>query len=419
MDYIIVGAGAAGLMAARKLVSANHHVKVLEARDRIGGRIYTNQPEGFSHLIEGGAEFLHGEVPLTQALCKEANVRYTPLEGTMYRVEKGQVCKDDFFENEWKTLLEELESLKQDKPLGVVLNEKFPSSDDEHFKNNIRRFVEGYSAADIDKVSALALRKEWGHDDDPTQYRPSESYGRLMDFLRSEIEKRNGQVNLNAVVESIAWNKHGAVATTSDGSHHEARKILITAPVGVLRSNSIQFLPEPVGLREAYTNIGFGSVIKIVIEFTQPFWRNDGFRKFDNLDFLFTDAVIPTWWTQSKESNVLTGWVGGPDLENVSHPDETYLKLSIESLAYCFDCPAIRLSEKIKAWKVFQWLNDPYSKGAYTYAKPETASAIRHLTQSFENTLYFAGEAIYRGTHTGTVEAALVSGRDAADRMMR
>ena len=166
-------------------------------------------------------------------------------------------------------------------------------------------------------------------------------------------------------------------------------------------------------------NVGFGGVVKIVMEFTQPFWRNGTRRKFDKLDFLFTDAIVPTWWTQTGESNVLTGWVGGPDLEKVRLSDESYLKQSIESLEYGFDLPAHRISEMIVHWKIFQWLNDPYAKGAYTYAMPQTASAIKYLKQPFGDVLYFAGEAIYEGAHTGTVEAALASGRDAADRMMR
>jgi monoamine oxidase len=405
-------------MAARKLVSSNHRVKILEARDRIGGRIYTNQPEGFSQWIEGGAEFLHGEVPLTQALCKEANVRYLPLEGNMYRVERGQLSKDDFFGKEWKTLLEELDSLKHDKPLAEVLEEKFPSPNYVDFKDNIRRFVEGYSAADIEKVSALALRKEWGNDDDPTQYRPHFGYGRLMDFLKSKIDTKNGELVLNTVVESVAWKKHHVVVTTSDGVQHEAEKVLITTPIGVLRDHSIRFLPEPPGLHTSVMNVGFGAVVKIVIEFAKPFWRNESSRKFNDLDFLFSDATIPTWWTQTGESNVLTGWVGGPDLEKTSKADEVYFKLSLESLSYCFDHPAHRLEEMVTSWKVFQWLEDPYAKGAYTYAKPETPSAIKYLMQAFDEALYFAGEAIYDGTHTGTVEAALESGRDAADRMM-
>lgn len=418
MDCIVIGAGASGLFAARKLASSNYQVKILEARGRIGGRIYTNRPEGFSQQIEGGAEFLHGEVPLTQQLCKEAGVLYHSLEGNMYRIDKGELCRDDFFDNEWKMLLEELGTLKDDKPLEDVINQKFSSPDYNDFKAGIRRFVEGYSAADVSKVSSHALRNEWADDDDPTQYRPEGGYGQLMDFLERQIKADKGEVILNAAVQSIRWEKQRVIVVTADGTQHQASKVLITVPLGVLQKNAITFTPEPAGLRHAVANIGFGAVVKIVIEFTDAFWQDQRFRSFSNPDFLFTDAPIPTWWTQSSGSNVLTGWLGGPDLETERLDDEAYMKRSLESLAYCFACPQHTIRDMIVAWKVFQWLHDPFARGAYTYAKIGTPEAVNVLGAGFESTLYFAGEAIYGGSHTGTVEAALESGRDAAGRMM-
>src|SRR5688572_19747629 len=96
-DCIIIGAGAAGLIAANKLSKAGKQVLLLEARSRAGGRIYTLSPPGFSRYIESGAEFIHGDLPLTSSLLRKANIPYTEMYGGMYQLENGDLQEYDFF----------------------------------------------------------------------------------------------------------------------------------------------------------------------------------------------------------------------------------------------------------------------------------------------------------------------------------
>jgi monoamine oxidase len=415
MKIIIVGAGASGLIAARSLSQAGHDVIILEARDRIGGRICTFHPQGFSHSVDMGAEFIHGDLPLTKSLMDDAQIEMSPLEGKMLRVEKGEVSETDFFEGEWQNLQREFESLESDMPLDKFLSERFASPDFDAFKQNIKRFVEGYNAADITKASSIAMRKEWAEDDDPTQYRPVGGYGRLIDALANSLNSRSSLV-LNQRVKHIAWTHDVVTVTTADKNIYITDKVLITVPLGVLHANGIEITPEIEGLTEKLNAIGFGSVVKILIEFDNPFWKASS--NLNNWQFLFTDAKIPTWWTSSHNSRLLTGWGGGPRINSETFSDEEYISQSVDSLAYIFKMSAGKISSLIRATAVGQWLQDPYSAGAYSYAKPETSRAVEFLLSKFHPQIFFAGEAIYNGSHTGTVEAALVSGEDAARRML-
>src|SRR3954454_17234759 len=92
---IIIGAGAAGLIAAREFGRAGRKVTILEARDRCGGRIHPLPEAEFGYAAEGGAEFVHGEAPVTRGLLREAGLSLQPLEGTRWRAEHGRFLPDE------------------------------------------------------------------------------------------------------------------------------------------------------------------------------------------------------------------------------------------------------------------------------------------------------------------------------------
>ena len=190
IDVIIVGAGAAGLSAGRILSRAEKTLYILEARDRIGGRIYTLKNEGFSSPVEAGAEFMHGELPLTKALMKEANVKYQAGHGRVWNVIDHHLSGRNFFDDGWKELMDRLQGLDQDMTIGEFLEKYFGEAKYESLVESVKGFVQGYDAADVSKASAMALAEEWSSGD-VKGYRPIGGYSQLMNFLWNEKKKHS------------------------------------------------------------------------------------------------------------------------------------------------------------------------------------------------------------------------------------
>jgi len=421
-DVIIVGAGAAGLSAARILINSGKSVCILEARDRIGGRIHTICGEGFSVPVEAGAEFMHGELPLTKALTKEANVSYRSGSGRTWTVENNQLTEGDLFHEDWGILMDCMNKLDRDMTIGDFLRTYFCDPKYDSLTDAVKSFVQGYDAADAEKASAFALREEW-NSEDIKGFRPERGYSQLMDYLLAVIQKRGGEVKLSTVVSKIIWKPQHVVLVTDKNEKFESHTVLITAPVAILKRHAIVFEPSLLKHEEALQFLEVGGVIKFLVEFKDRIWeRKDSsmYRQMPGLNFLFSDAFVPTWWTQTPAGvPLLTGWLAGPVIQNIQQDDATLLNNAFKSLAYLFGCTVEQLSNEVRAAKVINWAVDSYAFGAYGYKTLKTASALKIFSEPVENTLYFAGEALYDGTEMGTVEAALASGEDVSKRMTK
>ena len=139
-----------------------------------------------------------------------------------------------------------------------------------------------------------------------------------------------------------------------------------------------------------------------------------------DLSFLVSDATVPTWWTQHPASHpVLTGWFAGPKADRVSSLAASELvEMGIASLAEIFDLSPDRIREDVVASRAINWGNDPFARGAYSYATPKTRAAQLALRKPHRGAIFFAGEALYAGPDMGTVEAALASGLETAQMIL-
>ena len=418
-QVLIIGAGASGLMAANILAENNFKVTVLEARDRTGGRIHTIQSL-FSLPIEAGAEFMHGKQPLTNSLLEKFGINTTSLSGNWYQVRDGQRQEGDFFDEDWERLTKALKKLDKDTDIGSFLETHFNKPADRELVEKVRGFVEGYDAADMDRASAIALREEWSSSDEEHQYHIEGGYGRLIQSLEDRMTTLGGSVLLSTTVKEIQWKKGQSTVITTTGSSFTSPKIIVTVPLGVLQHAGITFTPALPEYFEAFSVMGFGGVIKFFAEFEDAFWDNRVDRVLPGLAFVISDGEIPTWWTHRPHRNpILTGWLGGPSTQKMEADPAFLRNKAVGSLAYIFQCKTEEVERGIMRWHVENWVTDPLAMGAYAYPTTDTAQALDVVTRPVHDTIYFAGEAMYRGSAIGTVEAALVSGKDAADHIVR
>jgi len=418
---IVIGGGAAGLMTAYELSKHKIPVTILEAKKRLGGRIHTLSDTSFSQPVEAGAEFIHGDLPLTISLLKEAGITYHEVNDTMFRLEKGKLEKEDDFAEHWGMLITTMEQLNKDMTLRDFLNKYFSDDKYAQLRESVKAFAGGFDLADISTASTKALCREWSKEIG-TQYRIDGGYKKLVDYLETYCRDNNCVISPDCCAKKVSWSPNEVNVLTMCSRIYKAARLVVTAPVSVLQANTdsenyLEFTPSIPQHTGAAKNIGFGAVIKIILEFSEPFWQET--KK--DAGFIFMDEAIPTWWTQlPAENNILTGWLGGEKaLALKDETDEAILGQAIQSLANAFQLSTAELYKNLKASKIANWCNEPDINGGYSFATLQSTTAKDVLRQPINDTIFFAGEALFAGVSGGTVEAALHSAKNVAAQVLK
>jgi monoamine oxidase len=411
-DIIIIGAGAAGLMAMRELAGSGHSICLLEAAPVAGGRICTIKETGFDKPVEAGAEFIHGKLPLTMKLLKEGDISYEAVAGKMISVNEGKWEEEEEYDEHWDEFMRQLKKLRSDLSIRQFLDQYFSAPEYSKLRGAVQRFAEGFDLADISQASVLAIGKEWAHGME-TQYRIRDGYGKLIDHLLVAARNPNSDIHFNACINKIKYRRDHVEVFTTDSRKFEASKMILTVSAGVLQSGSLEFEPIPDTHMDAIQKLGFGSVIKILLQFRSAFWK----KHKKDIGFLLTDEEIPTWWTQLPgETPLITGWLGGPRAAaKAGETTVSMLQSSLWCVSNLFRVSPGFLEQELVHHKIISWSDQPYAKGGYSYDTCESAAAKRILSQPVQDTIFFAGEAFFEGESQGTVEAALQSGRDVAE----
>jgi monoamine oxidase len=273
--------------------------------------------------------------------------------------------------------------------------------------------VEGYDAADPELASIMALRDEWMDGGRSTQARIAGGYGALIDFLAAECRNHGVAIHLGSAASAIETGGGKVMVRCTNGDVHDCDAAILTVPLPLLKE--IVLPPEEREKAAAAAQIGFGKVIKILLHFETRWWV-DQRKDLADLTFLLSDARIPVWWTQHPAKfPALTGWFAGPKTQAMARLNEQELiEVGLASIAAAFGLSPARIAQYLVTAQAINWAHDPFARGAYSYATPETRDAQSVLASSNGAAILFSGEGLYRGRDMGTVEAALASGLETA-----
>ena len=416
-DVLVIGGGVAGLTAAGELTGAGLQVTLLEARNRLGGRIYTQQTPDYP--IELGAEFIHGRPEEIFALAAEAALPIVPVEGAFRRKTNHTWTDAGRLMSKVEQLFEKMPAGGRDLSFQDYLN---GSSAGDEVRQQALSYVEGFHAADPSRISVHSLVRDTKAEeaiDGDRQFRMASGYDSLVRALRERIDSGRCKIALKTAVSEIHWRRGKAVAHTPQSEFH-APRILITVPLGVLKSNGIVFSPALPQKQHAMNFLEMGPVIRVTLSFREKFWERE--PEMTGLSFLFTDdPQFPTWWTSNPLSSpLLTGWAAGHyALALQECGDDAIAHKAVQSLARIMGRDAQEMERLAVHAFVHDWQSDPFSRGAYSYTAVGGFGAARALSEPVEQTLYFAGEATNFEGYGGTVHGAIASGYRAAREVMR
>lgn len=426
-DVIVIGAGMAGLTAARTLAERGVKVLVVEARDRVAGRVFTERAG--RDIIELGAEFIHGRAIELWTLIEEAGVSPVERDGAMLREERpGKLAEDDGDDAMFEPLkdLEDFEG--EDVSFAAWLRTSDVPKED---RGMLMGYVEGFNAADARKIGVRGLGVQQKAEEDidgERTWHVREGYGRLPEFLAKAVVKAGGEIRLGCEVKSLTWSAGSVELKTSQGALR-AGMCVVTLPLGVLqqvnRRGGVRMTPKPAAIAQA-RRMAMGRVVRFTLRFRRRWWEKSVAAKEDalkQLSFLFTMKRVPSvWWTARLETEpqpTLTAWIGGPRskaLEGKSS-DELAEDACI-ALAEVFGMEESVVRGALLSTHFHDWNGDPLSLGAYSYVPAGAADASAEMTKPQAHTLFFAGEHTDVTGHWGTVHAAIRSGLRAARQVL-
>ena len=432
-DVIVIGAGAAGLAASGELARAGRRVLLLEARDRIGGRIWTRREPDVDAPIELGAEFIHGHAPLTRALLAGAGATAIDSGDTHCTLRAGEpVARSAYFPKVLQAVRNTDVLTREDMSLDAFLRRHLAGMLAPEELRSARMLAEGFDAADPARASARAIIAEWSGDTlgDAPQSRPQGGYQSLLRALAAPLQPPAVSLRLQSTVHGVRWSRGSvAVGARSLGAAFTARaaRAIITLPLGVLQqpasaAGAVRFTPALTAKRVALKGLASGPVVKLLLRFAQPFWEHlDGGRYRDMSFFHAPDARIPTFWTAVPvRAPLLVARAGGPRARRLTAgaSRRRLLGAALTSLGELFGT-RIDVAARLQGHYYHDWQKDPWARGAYSYVTVGGAAARAALAQPLQDTLFFAGEATDIEDEAGTVSGALQSGVRAAREVLQ
>jgi monoamine oxidase len=435
-DVAVIGAGFAGLAAARAVATKGRTAVVFEGRDRVGGRVWTRATPDGAVPLELGAEFVHGHPAATARLAHEVGVPLVP--GAEQHLATSDTPGaplqpvESPFEGARSLVRHANELGLGDLSVAAYLGRFGRAPADAEHVRWTRWLVEGFDAADPARASVRAIAEEWdgGASAGTPLARPTGGYEPLLRGLVRALPSSRAHLRLSAVVREITWGSGAvAVAGISPAGPFRvgARTAVVTLPLGVLQAApdeaaGVRFTPElPPATRGAIAGLAMGPVCKVLLWCRSPFWESvQGGRYRDAAFFHAPEEPVPTFWTALPlRAPLLTAWAGGPAASRLTQRGQAgAVRAALESAARIFGPDADPANELVAAY-VHDWTADPFARGAYSYVVTGATTARATLAAPIRDTLFFAGEATQASAEAGTVAGALASGERAAAEVVR
>ena len=417
VSVIVVGAGVAGLVAAKSLAHQGARVTLLEAKNRYGGRVYTDNSLGAP--FEVGAGWIHGpsrENPIKKlANIVGAKTFVTEDDSFVVFDQEGYALSDDEFaeiDSEWEEILsvinDELE-FSDPRSLAEAIEDEFPDAlSFPEVKWALSAYTEFDKGASIEDLSAAYYNKDQiFHGSDVVVV---EGYDKLLNPLAENLN-----IQLGMPVRKITYGGDGVIVTAG-AREFEADYVICSVSLGVLKAKKIEFEPSlPIAYQQKIDRLGFGSVTKIAIQFEEAFWDPD-VQYFG----IVTEPkgrwnIWLNYRTFSKQNILLGISVGAYALVADKMSDEEQTADAIKVLKSVWE------DDVTKPVKVLttHWSIDEEFLGAYTYPKPGSEPSdfddlAEGISGDFYKTLFLCGEHT-TFDYAGTVHGAYFSGLWAAE----
>lgn len=420
-NIIIIGAGMAGLAAGRMLAENGYTVRIIEARERIGGRVWTDRTLNDIPL-DMGASWIHGirGNPITDLAKQLGDPRLTTdYENiVVYTADGDEIDEDtleeyaEIFTELLETIADEAEDLDTDVSLGSALR---AWADDEELDDEeiaalnfvVNSVIEHEYAADVNKLSVWNWNASDGFGGDDVLL--PMGYQRLANALALTLPISTGEV-----VQSITLDGNEVIVQTNKNTLR-ADRVIVTVPLGVLKAGHINFIPPlPSRKQTAIDRLHMGVLNKVYVRFPSVFWDEDvdlighidedtkgRWGEFLNI-YKYTGETILLGFNAGTYGKRIESWTDAEIIEDM-----------LDVLQSIYDGVPAPLD-----YRITRWGQDPYTLGSYTsMGVGATPQDCRNLAQSISERIFFAGEAT-NSEYIGTGHGAFLSGQRAAEEIM-